>query len=127
MSHFIKRFLPRLTSGTRRRTTRHFVICDPWDVVIVPFPFTDKAGVKRRPALVLSATVFNENGHTVLAMITTKSHSPWPGDTVITALATAGLHTPCLVRLKLFTLDNQLLVRRSGHLSEADRTPWPRR
>jgi mRNA interferase MazF len=98
------------------------VICDPWDVVIVPFPFTDKAGVKRRPALVLSATVFNENGHTVFAMITTKSHSPWPGDTVITALATAGLHTPCLVRLKLFTLDNQLLVRRSGHLSEADRT-----
>lgn len=97
------------------------MICDPWDVTIVPFPFTDKAGVKRRPALVLSATTFNENGHTVLAMITTKSHSPWPGDTAITDLTTAGLSAPCLVRLKLFTLDNQLLIRRSGHLLEADR------
>ncbi len=98
------------------------MICDPWDVVIVPFPFTDKARVKRRPALALSTTAFNENGHTILAMITTKSHSPWPGDTTITDLATAGLHTFCLVRLKLFTLDNQLLVRRSGRLSESDRT-----
>lgn len=98
------------------------MICDPWDVVIVPFPFTDMPEVKRRPALVLSATVFNEHGHAVLAMITTKSHSPWPGDTTIADLEIAGLRTSCLVRLKIFTLDNELLIRRSGHLSESDRT-----
>jgi mRNA interferase MazF len=97
------------------------VICDPWDVVVVPFPFTEKAGVKRRPALALSARVFNENEHTILAMITTKSHFPWPGDTPIADLAAAGLHAPCIVRLKLFTLDNRLFIRRSGRLSEEDR------
>ncbi len=95
--------------------------CDPWDVVIVPFPFTEKTGAKRRPALVLSTRDFNENGHTVLAMITTKSHSPWPGDMLIEDLSTAGLHTPCIVRLKMFTLDNRLIIRRGGRLSEKDR------
>ena len=64
------------------------MICDPWDVVVVPFPFTEKAGAKRRPALVLSPRPFNENGHTLLAMITTQSHSPWPGDTNIKELST---------------------------------------
>ena len=96
------------------------MICDPWDVVVVPFPFTEKAGTKRRPALALSSRVFNENGHTILAMITTKSHFPWPGDTPIADLAAAGLHAPCIVRLKLFTLDNRLFIRRSGRLSEED-------
>src|SRR3712207_3275011 len=103
MRHFIKRFPLHLRSGTRQKTTRHFVTCDCWDVVVVPFPFTDKAGTKRRPALVLSSRAFNEHGHTVLAMITTKFHFPWPGDTSITDLVTAGLRSPCIVRLKLFT------------------------
>lgn len=97
------------------------MICDPSDVVIVPFPFTEKFGEKRRPALVLSLKAFNANGHTVLAMITTKSHSPWPGDTSIEDLSGAGLHVPCIVRLKIFTLDNQLIIRRSGSLAEKDR------
>lgn len=93
---------------------------DPWDVVVVPFPFTEKVGAKRRPALVLSTKPFNENGHTLLAMITTKSHLPWPGDTNIEELSPAGLHTPCVVRLKVFTLDNRLILRRSGRLSGKD-------
>lgn len=97
------------------------MICDPWDVVVVPFPFTEKAGAKRRPALVLSSRAFNESGHTILAMITTKSHLPWPGDTSITDLAGAGLHAACIVRLKVFTLDNSLFIRHSGRLSEEDR------
>lgn len=97
------------------------MICDPADVVIVPFPFTEKLGVKRRPALVLSTKAFNANGHTVLAMITTKSHSPWSGDTSIEDLPVAGLRVPCIVRLKVFTLDNRLIIRRSGSLSEKDR------
>ena len=97
------------------------MICDPWDVVVVPFPFTEKAGVKRRPALALSSRVFNEKGHTILTMITTKSHFPWPGDSPIVDLAAAGLHAPCIVRLKLFTLDNSLFLRHSGRLSEEDR------
>ena len=94
--------------------------CERWDVVVVPFPFTDKPRTKRRPALVLSGPAFNRAGHTVLAMITSRGHSPWPGDTPIVVLAAAGLRAPCLVRLKLFTLDNRLISDRIGRLSRAD-------
>ena len=102
-------------------TTRRSVICEPFDVVVVPFPFSDQAGSKRRPALVLSTSEFNSNGHTVLAMITTRGHRPWPGDCPISDAQAAGLPQPCMVRLKLFTLDNRLLLRRAGQLAPPDR------
>lgn len=96
------------------------MICSPGDVAVVPFPFSERPGTKRRPALALSHREFNESGHTVLSMITTRTHSSWPGDVVIEQLEAAGLHHPCIVRFKLFTLDNRLILRRAGKLSESD-------
>jgi mRNA interferase MazF len=96
------------------------VISEQWDVVVVPFPFTENPGTKRRPALVLSKTRFNRHGHTVLLMITTKSHHPWPGDVSLEQHERAGLHGPCLVRLKAFTLDNRLIVKKLGALAAGD-------
>jgi len=58
---------PPQISDSCFQTTRPSVIYEPWDVVVVPFPFTERAGTKRRPALVLSKKAFNENGHTILA------------------------------------------------------------
>jgi len=96
------------------------VICKPWDLVVVPFPFTEKIAAKRRPALVLSREVFNKSGHTIFTMITTKAHQPWPGDTEIVQYETAGLQFPCIVRLKMFTLDNRLVLRKIGSLAQDD-------
>jgi len=91
-------------------------------VVVVPFPFIDMMVAKKRPALVLSASAFNEgNGHTLLAMITTAARSRWPSDQTIEDLAAAGLRVPCVVRLKLFTLENSLLDRQIGVLGANDR------
>lgn len=95
--------------------------CDAWEVVVVPFPFTDRTTSKRRPALVLSRELFNRNGHSVLAMITSASHQPWPGDTPIVDLTSAGLKAPSLVRLKLFTVDNRFIARAVGTLDATDR------
>jgi mRNA interferase MazF len=96
------------------------VICKPYDVVVVPFPFTDRGGNKRRPALALSPEPFSaESGHTVLAMITSADNSPWPMDVTINA-ESAGLHAASMVRMKLFTLDNRLILRIMGHLAAAD-------
>ena len=94
--------------------------CETWQVAVVPFPFTDRATTRRRPALVLSARAFNRRGHSVLAMITSASHQPWAGDTPIGDLKTAGLKAPSLVRLKLFTLDNRFIARRIGTLGSPD-------
>lgn len=98
------------------------MIFKQWDVVVVPFPFpfSNQPGAKRRPALVLSDRTFNTRGHTVLAMITTSGRRPWPGDVALSDFKAAGLHMSCLVRLKLFTLDNRLVVKRIGHLSTSD-------
>jgi len=97
------------------------VICERFDIVIVPFPFTDRRASKRRPALALSSEAFStESGHTVLAMITSAANPPWPMDVAIDA-ARGGLHAPSKVRLKLFTLDNRLILRKAGSLAESDR------
>ena len=90
------------------------------DVVVVPFPFVDKPASKRRPALVLSNINFNAEGYSILSMITTKQKPAWPGDTQITDIATCGLRKPCLIRLKLFTLDNRLILNKIGKLNKSD-------
>ncbi|MFZ0132702.1 MAG: type II toxin-antitoxin system PemK/MazF family toxin [Desulfobacterales bacterium] len=102
--------------------TRRSVICSQWDVVTVPFPFADKPAAKRRPALVLSNTTFNSGGYTVLAMITTRGHRRWPGDSQIEEYSAAGLNLPCQVRLKVFTIDNRLLLKKIGRLAANDTT-----
>lgn len=94
--------------------------CEAWDVVTVPFPFTDRTAEKRRPTLILSQKSFNRHGHSLMAMITS-SHLLWPSDSPLTHLAASGLSRPCIVRLKLFTLDNRLIIKRLGHLSDEDK------
>lgn len=95
---------------------------DAGDVVVVPFPFSDRAVAKARPALVVSPSGHNErNSETLLAMITTAPAGPRPSDTALVDLGEAGLKSDCVVRLKLFTLDNRIISRRIGRLSDADR------
>ena len=70
----------------------------------------------------MSGRRFNDAGNTILAMITTTGHRSWPGDTELADHRVAGLRVPCLVRLKLFTLDNRLLAKKIGRFGEEDRT-----
>jgi mRNA interferase MazF len=97
-------------------------IYSQFDVVVVPFPFTDSSTTKRRPALILSdAGTFNtpmQKG--VMAMITTATHQPWALDISIADLSAAGLNAASIVRMKLFTLDYSLIVRQIGHLGAVD-------
>lgn len=93
-----------------------------FDVVVVPFPFTDKAAVKRRPAVVISsASAFNRRiDHSVMAMITSADNAPWPLDAPLANLVSAGLPSPSVVRMKLFTLDHRFVIRKSGRLATRD-------
>jgi len=99
------------------------VAYERFDVVAVPFPFTDSARQKRRPALVLSdREAFNDPvGHSVMAMITSAKNPPWPLDVRLADLASAGLPAPSVVRMKLFTLDHRFVVRKLGALAQVDR------
>jgi mRNA-degrading endonuclease toxin of MazEF toxin-antitoxin module len=91
------------------------VICETWEVV--PFPCTDSPPSKHRPALVLSRLEFNRAaGHSLLAQITKAKKSAWPGDVRLDHQQ-AGPPEQSMVRMKLFTIDNRLILRRAGRLA----------
>ena len=96
----------------------------PFDVVVVPFPFTNSGRTKRRPALVLSqgSDFGSKIEHSVLAMITSQKNEPWPLDCPIKNKKQSGLTAPSVVRMKLFTLDNRFMLRKTGHLSKKDQS-----
>lgn len=93
-----------------------------FDVVVVPFPFTDHNTDKKRPALVLSDhDIFNDpTQNCVLAMITSAKNSDWPLDVKIGSLQKTGLSAPSKVRMKIFTLDSRLIIKKIGGLSNKD-------
>ena len=96
---------------------------EPWCVVVVPFPFVDRRQTKRRPAVVLSPTGFQEgHGCAVLGMITDARNPRWPSDVLIGDIAAAGLAFASVFRCKLFTLDSRLILARIGGLVRSDRS-----
>lgn len=93
---------------------------EPFDVVVVPFPFKDRSATKRRPALVVSTASYDrDHRQAILAMIATASDE-WPSEVVIGAWRESGLQVPCKIRFKPFTLDDELIVESIGHLADAD-------
>lgn len=97
---------------------------DLYEVVKVPFPFTDVKIAKVRPALIISsAKHFNANiGLSVMAMITSikPTQDSWPADIMIEDLELAGLPVPSIIRFKIFTLDHRLILDRLGKLAKPD-------
>jgi mRNA interferase MazF len=109
--------------------TKPSAIYSAHDVVIIPFPYTDNIGQsKRRPALVLSdAKNFNvPTGQLMCAMITSGKALKWPYDTEITNLQSAGLLKPCVIRMKLFTIDVRLVLHKAGTIGNRDRNAFLR-
>jgi len=97
------------------------VVYKPHEIVVVPFPFTDSAATKLRPAVVLSKPEFQQsNGSVVLGMITSAKHSRWFGDVKLRDWKTSGLPHASILRVKLFTLDERFILRRLGKLSDRD-------
>lgn len=95
---------------------------DGFDVVVTPFPFADRNAERKRPALVLSpfATFGSATGVALIAMITTGRRSQWPFDVPVTDLDTAGLRHPCVVRMKLASIDFKRIGPKVGRLSATD-------
>lgn len=87
------------------------------DVVLVPFPFSDLRGVKKRPALVL--VVVESRGEAVCLMLTSKSSGV--GEVPIVNWQAAGLLKPTVARTnRLFVLEASLVLRRLGRLGTDD-------
>lgn len=94
----------------------------PFSVVVVPFPFTDVAKSKKRPAIVLSSEDYQkQTKHITLLMVTSAKHTDWYGDHEIIDLDATGLLADSCVRQKIFTLDIRLILECIGKLSSKDK------
>ncbi|WP_428377170.1 type II toxin-antitoxin system PemK/MazF family toxin [Lichenicoccus sp.] len=93
-----------------------------WDLVKVPFPYTNRPVQQRRPALVV-ATPHAPGAPDLLwvLMVTSAVHRGWLGDVVVSDLNEAGLPAPSIVRpIKIATIEAGDAVR-IGRLPQADR------
>lgn len=96
---------------------------EQFDVVRMPFPFSDAAMRKHRPGVVISsrAAFGAESGCAVIAMVTTGTRSSFPLDVPLRQWEKAGLLKACLMRMKLFTVDTKLIEKKLGRLQAEDR------
>ncbi len=92
-----------------------------WDVVKVPFPYTDRPVRQYRPALVIAAGKL-ETAHGLLwvLMITSAANRGWADDVVISNLKTAGLPAPSVVRCAKIATIETADAQRIGRLARAD-------
>jgi len=86
------------------------------DVVVLPFPFSDLATSKRRPAVVVAQLTGND---TLVCQITSKTVKDNYAITVSSADFTSGrLHHDSNIRPnRLFTADSAIVLYRAGKLT----------
>ena len=88
------------------------------DIVVIPFPFSDLSGSKRRPALVIAAL---RGDDILLCQITSRPSN----DSLSLALNLADFITGSLpfdsfIRpLRIFTADKNIILRKAGKITPA--------
>ena len=81
---------------------------EPFDIVVVPFPYADRLAEKRRPALVISNRMLAGHGLIWVAMITSVDNEAWSSDIAIGDLKRAGLPAPRLNKTAARTVGQKL-------------------
>jgi len=91
------------------------------DVVLVRFVFSDEAGVKRRPAVILSTGDYHQGRQeAIVAAITSNVDRLLVGDHLITGWREAGLLFPSVATGIIRTIKRAMIERRLGAMPPAD-------
>ncbi len=92
------------------------------EVVLVPFPFTDQSGVKKRPAVVVSSSGYHANRRDLIIMAITSQVRTPPGfgEALVADWQAAGLIKPSVMKPVFATIEQGLVVRTMGTLSTSD-------
>ena len=92
-----------------------------WDIILIPFPFTDLSAPKKRPALIISPDENNTGLDIVIALITSNIEvKSKMGDYQIQEWEKANLPKPSLIRMKFATIDKTIIIKQLGRLSSKD-------
>ena len=97
------------------------MIYSKWDIVLLPFPFTDLTTTKKRPGLVISPNKYNNGPDIIIAFITsqlkTEKHI---GDYLIEKWEESNLPLPSMIRIKIATIDKSIIIKKIGKLVKPD-------
>jgi mRNA-degrading endonuclease toxin of MazEF toxin-antitoxin module len=93
------------------------------DIVIAPFRFTDLDRYRARPVLVVShAETYGATQHIIGVMVTLAADSAWPLDVPVKDCVAANLREGSIVRMKLFTIAQDVVGPKIGRIDEATLT-----
>ncbi len=92
------------------------------EVILVPFPFTDQSGAKKRPAVVISSSAYQAARPDLLILAITGRvrMPPGFGEALIGDWQVAGLLKPSVLKPVITTIEQRLVLRVMGSLSAAD-------
>ena len=92
------------------------------DVVLVPFPFTDQSGAKKRPAVIVSSSGYNVHRRDLVIMaITSQVRTPLGfGEALVADWQAAGLIKSSVLKPVFTTIEQGLVARTMGKLAAAD-------
>ena len=79
------------------------------EIVLVPFPFTDQTGAKKRPAVIVSSAFYNVSlPDVVLMAVTSQVRKPLK----------AGLLKSSVIKPVFTTIEKKLILRKLGELEK---------
>lgn len=92
------------------------------DVVLVPLPFTDQSGSKKRPAVVISTDRYQRECPDLILMPITSQNpgSTRFGDAPVSDIQAAGMLMPGVVKPVIFTIEARLVQKSLGKLVDDD-------
>lgn len=91
------------------------------DIVLVDFGFSEGAGSKKRPALIISSSHYHQSRHEIIIMaITSNIKRVLFGDTKLEEWKDAGLIYPSVVTDVIRTIKDDMITRKLGTMPHQD-------
>ena len=92
------------------------------EILLVPFPFTDQTGSKKRPAVIVSSSAYNTARRDLIIMAVTSQLRPSAmfGEVFVRDWQTAKLLKPSAIKPVITTIEQPLVIRRLGAHSAHD-------
>lgn len=92
------------------------------DLILVPFPFTDQTGTKKRPAVVISSVDYNTARRDLVIMAVTSQlkSSEMFGEVFVARWESAGLIRASAIKPVITTIEQTLVLRHLGRLAAED-------
>jgi len=92
------------------------------DILLVPFPFTNQNFSKKRPAVIISRNVYNQQKLDLIIMAITSQINSFLtfGELQIIKFSAAGLIKPSVIKPVISTIEKDLVIRKLGQLQNSD-------